>query len=225
MKKQVEMLTNEQIRALVNCSPATLSRWIKRGIPCHRETTGRGGAKRLLFDREAALRWVLENASLTSAQLARALTAKASPEPTEPAAAEVNPDELDGEGVLSCLERLRRTERDSFRLLQKLKRAGDVGGIRVVAERYVAEVRALAHVERVAVDFQARSGELVNAAAVQGVYFKVITGLKNNLLGVPSSAIPLILPYLKDPDSAFEVHKIIDEKIRDALRAIGKATS
>ena len=175
----------------------------------------------MLFKREDALRWIVENAALSSAQLAKALTAQASPKAApEPATGTPDANAADDEGLLPCLERLRKTERESFALLHRLKRSGDIAGVRVVGERYVNECRALVALERAAMDFQARRGELVNAAGARAVYMKVVTGIKNNLLGVPSSAVPLLLPHLKNPDDANTIHGIIDRLIRDALRSI-----
>lgn len=223
MSKQAETLTAAALVALVGCSNSTLSRWVGAGLPHSREKTGHGGARRLLFKREDALRWIVENASLSSAQLAKALTAQASPKAApEPTTGTLDANAAEDEGLLPCLERLRKTERESFALLHRLKRSGEIAGVRVVGERYVNECRALVALERAAVDFQARRGELVNAAEARAVYMKVVTGIKNNLLGVPSSAIPLIMPYMNNPDCATTVHKIIDDKIRDALRAIEK---
>lgn len=221
MTKQVEMLTNEQLQAQVNCSPATVTRWIKRGIPCHREATGRGGAKRLLFPREDALRWILENASMTAAQMAMALTKKpeGQPEP-EPTAAPVDPNTVDDEGLIPCLERLRKTEKESYALLQKLKRAGDIGGVRVVGERFVNECRALVALERAAVDYQTRKGELVDFAGARAVYMRVVTAIKNNVMGVPSSAVPLLLQFIRDPEDGRKVFAVLDKLVRDALRSI-----
>jgi phage terminase Nu1 subunit (DNA packaging protein) len=217
--KPADMIPAETMVSLVNCSPSTLSRWVSKGLPCTRERTGHGGARRLLFNREAALRWIVENASLSSAQLARALTTKATPEPTpEQATATPDPDSIDDEGLLPCLERLRKTERQTFLMLQRLKKAGDLGGVRVCGERYVNECRALVALEQAAVSYRERAGQLVNLADVQNTYSKVITGVKNNLLGVPAAVIPLLMPYLRDPANAGDVHRIIDERIRGALR-------
>jgi phage terminase Nu1 subunit (DNA packaging protein) len=217
--KPAETITAQTLLSLVGCSNATLSRWIGKGLPCTREKTGHGGARRLLFNREAALRWIVENASISSAQLARALTTKATPEPTpEQATATPDPDSIDDEGLLPCLERLRKTERETFLLLQRLKKAGDIGGVRIVGERFVGEARALVALEQAAVSYRERAGQLVNLADVQNTYSRVIEGVKNNLLGVPSAVIPLLMPYLRDPANAGDVHRILDARIRDALR-------
>ena len=186
--KSDDTLTASALLSLVGASNSTLSRWIAKGLPHSRETTGHGGARRLLFNRDSAMQWIVENASLSSAQLARALKTKATPEPTpEPDTATPDPDSIDDEGLLPCLERLRKTERETFRLLQRLKRSGDIGGVRVVSE-------------------------------VETMYSRVFVGVKNAVLGIPSSVMPLIVPHLRDPQSAHEISRLLDARCRDALR-------
>lgn len=217
--KSDDTLTASALLSLVGASNSTLSRWIAKGLPHSRETTGHGGARRLLFNRDSAMQWIVENASLSSAQLARALKTKATPEPTpEPDTATPDPDSIDDEGLLPCLERLRKTERETFRLLQRLKRSGDIGGVRIVSERFVSEVRALASIEAAAVSYRLRIGELIRTADAEGAYMRVLVGVKNAVLGMPNAIMPIVIGYLKDPNKAHEVALIMDSKVRDILR-------
>ena len=217
--KSDDTLTASALLSLVGASNSTLSRWIAKGLPHSRETTGHGGARRLLFNRDSAMQWIVENASLSSAQLARALKTKATPEPTpEPDTATPDPDSIDDEGLLPCLERLRKTERETFRLLQRLKKSGDIGGVRIVSERFVSEVRALASIEAAAVSYRLRIGELIRTADAEGAYMRVLVGVKNAVLGMPNAIMPIVIGYLKDPNKAHEVARIMDSKVRDILR-------
>ena len=217
--KSDDTLTASALLSLVGASNSTLSRWIAKGLPHSRETTGHGGARRLLFNRDSAMQWIVENASLSSAQLARALKTKATPEPTpEPDTATPDPDSIDDEGLLPCLERLRKTERETFRLLQRLKKSGDIGGVRIVSERFVSEVRALASIEAAAVSYRLRIGELIRTADAEGAYMRVLVGVKNAVLGMPNAIMPIVIGYLKDPNKAHEVALIMDSKVRDILR-------
>lgn len=212
-------LTASALLSLVGASNSTLSRWIAKGLPHSREATGHGGARRLLFNRDSAMQWIVENASLSSAQLARALKSKATPEPPpEPDTATPDPDSIDDEGLLPCLERLRKTERETFRLLQRLKKSGDIGGVRIVSERFVSEVRALASIESAAVSFRLRIGELARVADMEAVYSRVLVSVKNAVLGMPSAIMPQLIPYLKHPDRAGEVASMLDAKVREILR-------
>jgi hypothetical protein len=214
-------LTAAALKTLVKVSEATLSRWIKRGIPHQRAPTGRGGAPMLLFKLDDALEWIEMNASTGAATMARSARSGKianTPEAIPPAAELPNVDELDGEGLLECLARLQRTERDSFRLLQRLKKAGDVSGVRLVSERYVAECRALSAIEQSALNYRLRIGELCVVSEVEAMYSRVFIGVKNAVLGIPSSVMPLIVPHLRDPQSAHEISRLLDARCRDALR-------
>jgi hypothetical protein len=220
-KSKTEMLTSAELIKLVGASDSTLSRWVKRGLPHQRQPTGRGGAPMSLFNRDSALEWIETNASTGAALLARSARSGSKSKSPEviPTAAELpNVDELDGEGLLECLARLQRTERDSFRLLQRLKKAGDVSGVRLVSERYVSECRALSAIEQAALSYRLRVGELVRKADAEGAYMRVLVSLKNAVLGMPNAIMPLLINYIADPNKAHEVARIMDGKVRAILR-------
>lgn len=214
-------LTAAALKTLVKVSDATVSRWVRKGLPHQRQPTGRGGAPMLLFNRDSALEWIETNASTGAATMARAARSGKDANTPEaiPTAAELpNVDELDGEGLLECLARLQRTERETYQLLQRLKRAGDVSGVRLVSERYVSECRALSAIESAALNYRLRIGELCVVSEVETMYSRVFVGVKNAVLGIPSSVMPLIVPHLRDPQSAHEISRLLDARCRDALR-------
>jgi hypothetical protein len=220
-KQKTEMLTSAALKSIVAASDSTLSRWVRKGIPHQKQPTGRGGAPMLLFKLDDALEWIEMNASTsaaTAARSARSVKNPKSPEVIPPADELPNVDELDGEGLLECLARLQRTERDSFRLLQRLKKANDVTGVRLVSERYVSECRALSAIEQAALNYRLRVGELIRTADAEGVYMRVLVGVKNAVLGMPNAIMPIVIGYLKDPNKAHEVARIMDSKVRDILR-------
>ena len=220
-KTKTEPMTSAELIKLVGASDSTLSRWIKKGLPHQRQPTGHGGAKMFLFRRDDALRWIEENASTGAALLARSARSGKDANTPEaiPTAAELpNVGELDDEGLLPCLERLQRTEKESYQLLQRLKRAGDVSGVRLVSERYVSECRALSAIEQAALNYRLRVGELIRTADAEGAYMRVLVGVKNAVLGMPNAIMPIVIGYLKDPNKAHEVARIMDSKVRDILR-------
>ena len=210
-------MTTSELCALASCSKSTLTRWIKSGLPHTRQPSGHGGAKVLVFPKKAALDWVAVHANVTASRAAIAQSGKCGGETSAPVSDGVA--ELADEGLLACLSRMRKTERQTFELLARLKKAGDVGAALAVSERYVAESRALASLEAAAIQHQTRSGELVDRAAMQAVYGRVIISVKNAVLGVPSSAVPLLMPFLKDPEKAHDVFSILDRLCRAALQA------
>ena len=218
MKSEVEQLTFEGIRAMTGASPATVSRWVAKGCPHIRQPSGHGGRPILLFPKEDALSWIASHGNMTAARKAIALAGKSPGEGANIQAVDLA--EIDAEGLLPCLARLRKTERATYRLLSRLKEKGDVGGATVLSERYVAETRALSALEAAAVQYRTRTGELGPRREMQGVFEKVIVGIKNAVLGIPSNVIPQLIPFLRDPEQAHEVHAIIDRASRDALRAV-----
>ena len=221
-KTKSEMMTSAELIKLVGASDSTLSRWIKKGLPHQRQPTGHGGAKMFVFRRDDALRWIEENASTGAALLARSARSGSKSKNPEviPDAAELPAlDELDGEGLLECLARLQRTERETYQLLQRLKRAGDVSGVRLVSERYVAECRALSAIEQASLNYRLRIGELARVSDMESAYMRVLVSVKNAVLGIPANIMPLIIPHLRRPESAHEISRLLDARCRDALRS------
>ena len=222
-----KMMTMTAFRQATGASESTVGRWITRGLPCVRIPRAGGGRAQLFFPHDEALSWAAAHGNRTAQRQAIALakksTAAAANESPGPAA-NGKPStpimNVEDEGLIPALERLKRQEIESHRLLIRLKRAGDLNGVLAVSERHLAETKALAVLENAAVSFRTRIGELAPAAAMRDVFVKVVVGVKNNLLGVPNAVIPLILPYLKDEASARAIYKIIDDKIRGALRAL-----
>lgn len=220
-KTKTETLTAADLKKMVGASDSTLSRWVRKGLPHQRQPTGHGGAKMFLFRRDDALRWIEENASTGAALLARSARSGSkskSPEVIPDAAELPNVDELDDEGLLPCLERLQRTEKESYQLLQRLKRAGDVSGVRLVSERYVSECRALSAIESAALNYRLRIGELARVSDMESAYMRVLVSVKNAVLGIPANIMPLIIPHLRRPESAHEISRLLDARCRDALR-------
>lgn len=176
----------------------------------------------LLFKLDDALEWIEMNASTGAATMARAARSGKDANTPEaiPTAAELpNVDELDGEGLLECLARLQRTERETYQLLQRLKRAGDVSGVRLVSERYVAECRALSAIEQASLNYRLRIGELARVSDMESAYMRVLVSVKNAVLGIPANIMPLIIPHLRRPESAHEISRLLDARCRDALRS------
>ena len=66
-------------------------------------------------------------------------------------------------------------------------------------------------------------GTLVVASEMEGRYLKVLATVRNNILGIPDSAIPVLMPLLRDPEDAVRVRDLLTAKVEDALRHIADA--
>ena len=117
---------------------------------------------------------------------------------------------------------LLRTEKMELRLYELEKAAVDNGDVRraallekhrLAAAKGIAELR-----EQVRVQME-KEGRLADADALESEYLKSITMAKNNILGVPSAAIPAIMPFLRDQNDAAAVEALLEGKLKDALRS------
>jgi hypothetical protein len=123
-------------------------------------------------------------------------------------------------GLLGNLERLKLQEYHTSAQLSIAKQANNVQLIITLSERHLHESKTLAALEQAALNFRMRIGELGPRAEMQNVFERVIVGIKNAVLGMPSAVIPQLIPYLRDPEQAHEVRAIIDKAARDSLRTV-----
>ena len=219
------LLTMPAFRQKTGASEATICRWLKRGLPCLRIPRAGGGRAQVFFDPSDALSWVAAHGNKTARHRAIALantTPEAAPNGSPGTAAPSKPstpDAADDEGLLCALGRLRTQEVESHHLLIRLKRKGDLNAVLAVSERHLAEVKALAVLENAAVQYATRLGELAPRAEMITAYERIMVGVKNAVLGIPSSVMPLIIPHLKDQNKAHDIMAILDRATRDSLRS------
>ena len=219
------LLTMSAFMQATGASNATVSRWLKKGLPCLRIPRAGGGRAQVFFDPANALSWVAANGNKTARFRALTLankTAGTAPNGSPDAAAVSKPSTpaaADDEGLLPALDRLRKQEIESHRLLIRLKRKGDLNAVLAVSERHLAETKALAVLENAAVQFETRMGELAPRAEMISAYERIMVSVKNSVLGIPSSVMPLIIPHLKDQNKAHDIMDLLDKATRGALRS------
>lgn len=219
------LLTMSAFMQATGASNATVSRWLKKGLPCLRIPRAGGGRAQVFFDHSDALSWVAAHGNRTARHKAIALantTPEAAPNGSPGTAAASKPSTptaADDEGLLPALDRLRKQEIESHRLLIRLKRKGDLNAVLAVSERHLAETKALAVLENAAVQFETRMGELAPRAEMITAYERIMVSVKNSVLGIPSSVMPLIIPHLKDQNKAHDIMDLLDKATRGALRS------
>ena len=240
-------LNTAQLCQEVGVKRLTVIRWVKKGLPCTRQKGGKGGRPEMIFDRETALQWGAANASLTASVKAKALNRQPNGEPDVHSSTEsptqnsfsqgssspavdtsentkskrepvrINPEIAREPGLLGNLERLKAQEYHTSAQLSLAKQANNAGLIVVLSERHLHESKTLAALEQAALNYRIRMGELGPRAEMQSVFERVIVSVKNAILGLPSSVMPLLIPYLREPEKAHEVRTIIDKACRDSL--------
>lgn len=226
------LMSMAAFREATGASEATVSRWLKKGLPCQRVARHGGGRAQVYFDKTEATAWAAKHGNLTAQRKALALAGSipaTAPNKTPETGADAKPSTPglpgDDEGLLPALDRLKTQELSSHRLLLRLKERGELNSVLALQETHLAEVKALAVLENAALGFRVRLGELGPRREMQGVFERVIVSIKNAVLGVPSSAAPLLMPFLRDAEMAHDVYGILDRLCRDALRAASERHS
>jgi len=83
--------------------------------------------------------------------------------------------------------------------------------------RYREQRARLAEIER-----KSKEGEYLPADEVQHAIITMITAAKSRLLSIQSEAMPFLLEFLPDKDSAETVRQLIDDRIRNALTELSE---
>ena len=224
-----DQLNTSQLCREVGVKKLTVLRWCKKGLPHRKEKRSRGGHAGFIFDKETALAWIAQHGSMTAGRKAAAVIAQ-EPETEEqkPAA----PDSIDRElarhpGLLGNLERLKAQELTTSIALLRAKSSTPPNAslVSVLSDRHLAETKTLAKIEQDALNYRIRLGELAPRAEMITAYERIMVGVKNAVLGIPSAVMPLIIPHLKDQNKAHDIMAILNKASRNALRNASKRST
>lgn len=235
-----EQLTTAQLCREVGAKKLTVLRWCKKGLPHRKEKGPHGGHAKFMYDKETALAWIAQNGSMTAGRKAaavlsqieeeKAAAATVAAEEKKPAAkpsASIDIDLARLPGLLGNLERLKAQELSTSNALLRAKQFEQVNPslLAVLSDRHLAETKTLAKIEQDALNYRIRLGELAPRAEMITAYERIMVGVKNAVLGIPSSVMPLIIPHLKDQNKAHDIMAILDKASRNALRNASKRSS
>lgn len=235
-----EQLTTAQLCREIGAKKLTVLRWCKKGLPHRKEKGPHGGHAKFMFDKETALAWIAQNGSMTAGRKAaavlsqieeeKAAAATVAAEEKKPAAkpsASIDIDLARLPGLLGNLERLKAQELSTSNALLRAKQFEQVNPslLAVLSDRHLAETKTLAKIEQDALNYRIRLGELAPRAEMITAYERIMVGVKNAVLGIPSSVMPLIIPHLKDQNKAHDIMAILDKASRNALRNASKRSS
>ena len=235
-----EQLNTAQLCREVGVDRITVVRWVKKGLPHLRQKGHKGGSPRCMFDKETALAWIAQNGSMTAGRKAAAVLSQieeenaaagsVTPEEKKPAAkpsASIDMDLARLPGLLGNLERLKAQEITTSGALLRAKSATPPNAalVSLLSDRHLAETKTLAKIEQDALNYRIRLGELAPRAEMIAAYERIMVGVKNAVLGIPSAVMPLIIPHLKDQNKAHDIMAILDKASRNALRNASKRST
>ena len=221
-------LNNAEFRALIGCGRAQVTRWEKKGLP-YVTVKSRRGSPAHIYDRTAALRWVEEhgtgNFPLEASRLLKESEkpkAKAKRRGRKPAAKVSESGTLQDRLTATLLkssesfDRWDQGEKEAFE-------EGNYAKAALCAKNRAEAGKAVAQLQERVTAQAKEMGTLVVASEMEGRYLKVLATVRNNILGIPDSAIPVLMPLLRDPEDAVRVRDLLTAKVEDALRHIADA--
>lgn len=219
-------VTTKEICKQLGISVATLKRAVRDGCPVAKRSRGKVSSR---YNPTRVTAWFLAHGKNPKGIEGAAIKESMQNTPErrqEPSVAPQTPDRPDAGvisslGLLGCLERVRQQERALHGTLINAIRAGatpgEIGAINRIITAKAAELRQL---ELAALEYQRKTGELVNAADVQRRFVELASGTRERVMAVPNNLMPVLRPFLKDPDDAGKVKDAIDDAIRHALTAL-----
>jgi phage terminase Nu1 subunit (DNA packaging protein) len=221
-------LTTRDVLSIYGINSRTLDVWVAEGCPVAVKGAGRRQSR---YDARKFAKWVTAHGKnpkgIEGAAIKESMkdTREQHPDPPIAPQAPDRPDAgvISSLGLLGCLERVRQQERALHGTLINAIRAGatpgEIGAINRIITAKAAELRQL---ELAALEYQRKTGELVNAADVQRRFVELASGTRERVMAIPNTITPSLRPFLKDADQAGKVKDLIDDAIRHALTALPK---
>lgn len=228
-----ELITREELLALVGISGRRNTQaWEAKGLPFSTKKGRSGGKASHLYEKRQALEWLRDHASAKISQRARQVLkemdggnppedgGKGEKKGSNPPPA---PDRggnsgSEGVGLEAAIRRMEAKEKRWSELGDRYLEAEDVTRAAMCDKQHIAMAKGLADLRSQYMEQERELGTLVNAADVAGLHLKVLTTLKNNILGVPNAMGPLVIPFLRNPEDAPAVVAAFEERLKDALR-------
>lgn len=205
---------------------------IAAGLPVtrRRPRRGHGGRPRIYVDPVAADAW-LALRGITTKGMARAAMDKtagvkppgagaaAAGQEAEEQVARLNRTLLRQYGLLGALERFRYIEMFASLRLRKLLQ-GEASGAEIAAmQRQMAPIVAqLRQLEVAAIEYQERSGKLLDAEQVLVAGLRIAERVRSSLASLGHHVVPLLAQYLRSTEDFAAVEGVITDATREALR-------
>ena len=205
----------------------TLNSWRKEGLPVARKRRGgkKGGSARNLYDPVKLPAWALAHGKNPKGLIGAALQsaqAPAAPAPGQRLEMEsVNPNLIRKQGLVGSLERARQQEMSLSEVLSRAYKErqppDQIASLNAALTKLRAELRQL---EMAALEYQKRTGELCDYSEIKRLFVELAAGTRERVMAVANQLVPVLRPYLKDPDESGVVRDAIDEAVRHALTAL-----
>ena len=228
-----KLVTREELMALLGvASNRNFTAWEEKGLRYTTRHKKRGGKATHLYELSSALEWFRRSGSPKLASRAKRelerLSGKAREEEAEPEVPQEavppdpqgGPDDTELRSVWESILRIRQDEEMWARTMRNAIRDGDVAVAAKCEDCRSKLAKLQVDLYTQYVELKERRGQLISAEEAEGDFAKILSSVRNNILGVPDSAMPALIPHLRDPNEADDVKQIVTGYVHDALRAI-----
>lgn len=233
-----KFITREELGALVGVSgKRNFQVWERHGLP-YREEKSRRGSPTHLYEERRALEWLQSNAATDVSSRAKRILDGTAAEKTggktaagtgAAAKSRVRKTSRTGGGggkqdamaaAEAACRRIREDEKLWAARVRSHLKKGDDGAASRCEKNRLMMAKAIVELTAQMMQLKERLGILVVVDEVKGDFAKLLTALKNNVTGVPDSAVPSLIPYLRNPEDANAVRELLTGLVEDALRSV-----
>ena len=221
-------LTTPEACKLYGINRHTLKDWVKSGCPVagKHKAGAKGGRPLNLFNPSALMSWALahnknpKGLAGVAEQAAQNVT-KSQTADGRTQLESADPELLRKQGIIGALERARQQEMalslDVGRARANHLPPDQISSLNAALTKLRAELRQQ---EMVALDYQDRSGKLVDAMLMERTFDQIAHGVRERIMALPNQLVPVLRPYLKNPDESGVVHDEIKAAIIHALTSL-----
>ena len=219
-------LTSKEVCDKYNLSPRNLRKLVADGCPtAGKAKTGKKGAPSWMFNPTPFMSWMLAHnknpKGLAGVAERAAQESGPAPKADRPQLESADPELLRKQGIIGALERARQQEMalsiDVGRARVNRLPPDQISSLNAALTKLRAELRQQ---EMVAIEFQERSGELVDAKLMERTFVQIASGVRERIMALPNQLVPVLRPYLKNPDESGVVHDEIRSAIIHALTSL-----
>ena len=220
-------LTTKEVCKRFNISRQGIQGWVKSGCP----TAGKGkrgkkgGNAPWLFNPTAVMSWALANGKnpkgLAGVAEQAAQESSTTSKPPRTQLESADPELLRKQGIIGALERARQQEMalslDVGRARANHLPPDQISSLNAALTKLRAELRQQ---EMVALDYQDKSGKLVDAMLMERTFVQIAHGVRERIMALPNQLVPVLRPYLKDKDNSGKIHDEIKAALVLALTSL-----
>lgn len=228
-KETKRLLTTKELCSKLQIHRHRLEKMVADGLPVAGRKATRGRPS-WMFDPDAVAVWAAaagrDIPAIAGEEIKQAVIEDVPAQvDTPPAPVDTPPSQqdTDAEPIALQLQAERSQYQKLFSRFLRTHAGDDAAGVAALAKAITLKSDALRRLELSVIEYQRKTGELVSVDLVTQKFYELASGTRERVMALPNELIPVLKPYLRDPDEVGQIKDIIDSAIRRALTVLPKS--